>query len=175
MENNLQSRENIDLKGIENSHEVSEDKLQGANSTEPTEVTEKPTEPVEKTFTQTELNEIINKRISKANDKHSKELQKMQEQYQEDINLQHLKYKALEDEFKAYKLDIEFNKEQSQLKRLGISKEAIQSLKAIKLLGDDKTYETLRGALVAQCLKGTTPKVGTTQTKVNTKKISFLD
>ena len=183
MENNSQNNENIDLKGAESFPKTSEDKI--LNETlkgeindldVPAEPAESATNaPVEKTFKQSELDEIINKRISRVHSKHSKELEDMANNHKEQLDILELKYKALQEEYKTYKVDVEFHKEQKQLSKLGISKEAINSLKAIKLLGDENTYNTLREALVSQCLKGTTPKVGITQNKVNTKKISFLD
>ena len=173
MENNAQNSENIDLNASESLNKTSDDKLQGENLKGQSSELEIPTE---KTFTQTELNDIINKRISKANAKHSEELEEKQRQYEEQINLMELKYKALQDEYKAYKLDIEFQEEHNTLKRLGISKEAINSLKAVKLLGDENTYKVLREALITPMIKGKTPKTSLGNSKgVNPKKVSFLD
>lgn len=173
MENNAQNSENIELNAVESLDKTSDDKLQGENLEGQTDKSEVPTE---KTFTQSELNDIINKRISKANAKHSEELEEKQRQYEEQINLMELKYKALQDEYKAYKLDIEFQEEHNTLKRLGVSKEAINSLKAVKLLGDENTYKVLREALVTPMLKGKTPKTSLGNSKgVNPKKVSFLD
>lgn len=173
MENNAQNSENIDLNASESFNKTSDDKLQGENLKGQSSELEIPTE---KTFTQTELNDIINKRISKANAKHSEELEEKQRQYEEQINLMELKYKALQDEYKAYKLDIEFQEEHNTLKRLGISKEAINSLKAVKLLGDENTYKVLREALITPMIKGKTPKTSLGNSKgVNPKKVSFLD
>lgn len=173
MENNSQNSENIELNASESLEKINEDKLQGENSEGQTNKSEVPTE---KTFTQSELNEIINKRISKANTKHSEELVKIEKQYKEQANLMELKYKALEDEYKAYKLDIEFQEEHKALRRLGVSKEAINSLKAVKLLGDEDTYNILRQALVTPVLKGKTPRVSTGASEnIKPKKISFLD
>lgn len=178
MENNSQNTENIDLKGAESFSKMSEDKILDdtlKGQINDLDVPAGGTEPAEKTFKQSELDEIINKRISRVHSKHSKELEDMANNHKEQLDILELKYKALQEEYKTYKVDVEFHKEQKQLSKLGISKEAIKSLKAIKLLGDEGTYNTLREALVSQCLKGTTPKVGITQNKVNTKKISFLD
>lgn len=173
MENNAQNSENNAANAVESLNKTSDDKLQGENLEGQTDKSEVPTE---KTFTQTELNDIINKRISKANAKHSEELEEKQRQYEEQINLMELKYKALQDEYKAYKLDIEFQEEHNTLKRLGVSKEAINSLKAVKLLGDENTYKVLREALVTPMLKGKTPKTSLGNSKgVNPKKVSFLD
>ena len=173
MENNAQNSENIDLNASESLNKTSDDKLQGENLKGQSSELEIPTE---KTFTQTELNDIINKRISKANANHSEELEEKQRQYEEQINLMELKYKALQDEYKAYKLDIEFQEEHNTLKRLGISKEAINSLKAVKLLGDENTYKVLREALITPMIKGKTPKTSLGNSKgVNPKKVSFLD
>lgn len=182
MENNSQNTENIDLKGAESFSKMSEDKIlddtlkgQINDLDIPAEPAGGTAPPAEKTFKQSDLDEIINKRISRVHSKHSKELEDMANNHKEQLNILELKYKALQEEYKTYKVDVEFHKEQKQLSKLGISKEAINSLKAIKLLGDENTYNTLREALVSQCLKGTTPKVGITQNKVNTKKVSFLD
>ena len=173
MENNAQNSENIDLNASESLNKTSDDKLQGENLKGQSSELEIPTE---KTFTQTELNDIINKRISKANAKHSEELEEKQRQYEEPINLMELKYKALQDEYKAYKLDIEFQEEHNTLKRLGVSKEAINSLKAVKLLGDENTYKVLREAVITPMIKGKTPKTSLGNSKgVNPKKVSFLD
>lgn len=173
MENNAQNSENNAVNAVESLNKTSDDKLQGENLEGQTDKSEVPTE---KTFTQTELNDIINKRISKANAKHSEELEEKQRQYEEQINLMELKYKALQDEYKAYKLDIEFQEEHNTLKRLGISKEAINSLKAVKLLGDENTYKVLREALITPMIKGKTPKTSLGNSKgVNPKKVSFLD
>lgn len=173
MENNAQNSENIDLNASESLNKTSDDKLQGENLKGQSSELEIPTE---KTFTQTELNDIINKRISKANAKHSEELEEKQRQYEEQINLMELKYKALQDEYKAYKLDIEFQEEHNTLKRLGVSKEAINSLKAVKLLGDENTYKVLREAVITPMIKGKTPKTSLGNSKgVNPKKVSFLD
>ena len=173
MENNAQNSENIELNAVESLDKTSDDKLQGENLEGQTDKSEVLTE---KTFTQSELNDIINKRISKANAKHSEELEEKQRQYEEQINLMELKYKALQDEYKAYKLDIEFQEEHNTLKRLGVDKEAINSLKAVKLLGDENTYKVLRKALVTPMLKGKTPKTSLGNSKgVNPKKVSFLD
>ena len=173
MENNTQNSENIDLNASESLNKTSDDKLQGENLKGQSSELEIPTE---KTFTQTELNDIINKRISKANAKHSEELEEKQRQYEEQINLMELKYKALQDEYKAYKLDIEFQEEHNTLKRLGVSKEAINSLKAVKLLGDENTYKVLREAVITPMIKGKTPKTSLGNSKgVNPKKVSFLD
>ena len=173
MENNVQNNENIDLKASDSLDIMDDDKIQG-------EILEgqsnKSDVPVEKTFNQSELDEIINKRISKMKNKHSKELEDITSQHKEQINIMELKYKALQEEYKTYKLDIEFHKEQKQLYKLGVSKEAIDSLKAIKLLGDENTYKVLREALVAPRFKGKTPLVSTGSSQgVNTKKVSFLD
>ena len=175
MENNSQNSENIDLKGAESFSEIGEDKIVDDTLKGEINNLDVPAESAEKTFKQSELDEIINKRISRVHSKHSKELEDMANNHKEQLNILELKYKALQEEYKTYKVYVEFHKEQKQLSKLGISKEAIKSLKAIKLLGDENTYNTLREALVSQCLKGTTPKVGITQNKVNTKKISFLD
>ena len=182
MENNSQNTENIDLKGAESFSKIGEDKIlddtlkgQINDLDVPAEPAGGSGPPAEKTFKQSELDEIINKRISRVHSKHSKELEDMANNHKEQLDILELKYKALQEEYKTYKVDVEFHKEQKQLSKLGISKEAINSLKAIKLLGDENTYNTLREALVSQCLKGTTPKVGITQNKVNTKKVSFLD
>ena len=173
MENNAQNSGNIDVNASESLNKTSDDKLQGENLEVQTDKSEVLTE---KTFTQSELNDIINKRISKANAKHSEELEEKQRQYEEQINLMELKYKALQDEYKAYKLDIEFQEEHNTLKRLGISKEAINSLKAVKLLGDENTYKVLREALITPMIKGKTPKTSLGNSKgVNPKKVSFLD
>ena len=182
MENNSQNRKNIELNGAESFSKIGEDKIlddtlkgQINDLDVPAEPAGGSEEPAEKTFKQSELDEIIIKRISRVHSKHSKELEDMVTNHKEQLDILELKYKALQEEYKTYKVDVEFHKEQTQLSKLGISKEAINSLKAIKLLGDENTYNTLREALVSQCLKGTTPKVGITQNKVNTKKISFLD
>lgn len=173
MENNAQNSENNAANAVESLNKTSDDKLQGENLEGQTDKSEVPTE---KTFTQTELNDIINKRISKANAKHSEELEEKQRQYEEQMNLMEIKYKALQDEYKGYKLDIEFQEEHNTLKRLGISKEAINSLKAVKLLGDENTYKVLREALITPMIKGKTPKTSLGNSKgVNPKKVSFLD
>ena len=107
--------------------------------------------------------------------KHHQELKDLEHKHSEELKVLNLQFKALEQEYQNYKLDTEFQQEQKQLQKLGISKEAIDSLKAVKATGDTKTYNVLRTALVTPCLKGSVPMASTGNMVTTKKKVSFLD
>lgn len=173
MENNEQNTENIEINSTVSNDNLELDKVQDEVPGEPLEAKIEGQE--EKVHTQTEVNEIISNRLARQNIKHNEALEQLHNDYKEKINILEMKFKALEQEYNNYKLDVEFQKERNKLLKLGIPKEAIESLRAIKQIGDVKSYETLREVLISERLKGSSPKVAADKTKINPKRVSFLD
>lgn len=174
-----QQIENITVEAVEvveaTESNIKSDKveLQGEEIKEPTKSKDEPIK--EKLFKQIELDEIINKRLSKEGNKHQKEIQQLQDQHKEQYSILDLKYKALETEYSNYRLDIEFQEEQKKLEKIGVSKEAIQALKAVKQQGNEDIYNAIRATLVTSCFRGYAPKSAPTNFKATPKKNSFLD
>jgi parvulin-like peptidyl-prolyl isomerase len=97
-----------------------------------------------KTFTNEELERIIARRVAREKEK----------------------YSILENEYKAYKFEKEFEAEVSQLKGL-LSEQTLNVLKVVKGKLSPEDYQEVKQSMVNAHFKGVVPKVSTGVSKIN--------
>ncbi|MBC9722037.1 MAG: hypothetical protein H9W82_12250 [Lactobacillus sp.] len=102
-----------------------------------------------KTFTQSELDNIISERLQEEKDK----------------------YSQLENEYNNYRFDIEFKQEMNDLANI-LPKNTQDVLKALKKKLNDKEYLEVKEGIVGVYLAGKTPSSGMSK-GINKNKSSF--